>query len=192
MKNLLSKLWYLFDRRDRIQLCLFFILILGGTGLEVLGIGAILPFIALLSKPEYIQENAYLRQVYDWIEPTSLNQFIIWMGAGMMGIYILKNIYLLLVVLLQSHFLNRKIAHIGVRLYQSYLYSPYPFHLKQNSAQSLRNLGIVNSIMMGIVLPLLNITTEMTVTIILLIFLMWVDFNSSLISSFRDSANFNL
>ena len=50
--SVISKIFYLFDSQAKRTLCLFFILILIGSGLELLGIGAVLPIVKLFSLPD--------------------------------------------------------------------------------------------------------------------------------------------
>ena len=180
-EKMITMLWPIFNRKEKWTVAFLFLLIFIAASLEVLGIGALLPFIALLSKPGLVESNVYLNKLYRMVDPGTANEFMIWLGFALIAIYIIKNIYMVLVVYTQSRFLNKKYLTLSARLFRSYLYSPYTFHLQRNTAQLLRNLQIINSIIQGIVWPALLIMTEATVMIIICIFLLTTNFISSII-----------
>lgn len=175
MKDVLSKLWYLFNRSDKYALLLLFVLILFGTVLELLGIGAIIPFITMLAKPEVIEESVYIKFVYDVLKLSSREQFVIVAGVGIVLIYLFKNAYLLFSIYVQTRFLNSRYYKFSSALYKSYLRSPYSFHLQRNSAQLLRNVGLVLSVIQGVLLPLLLVFTEGAVILAVFVFLMLIN-----------------
>ena len=173
MKNTISKIWFLFDRNEKVQLVLIFIAILIGSFIEAIGIGAVVPFIGILVKPEYIYNNVYLNSIYNIFEFNSTQEFIIFMGIVLMAVYILKNFYLFLLTVFQAYFTNSNYQKLATNLFRLYLYSPYIFHLDKNTAQLLRNLGIIQSVINGIVMPILLLASDFTiltfVTVLLLI-----------------------
>ena len=181
MKELLTKIWYLFDKKDKIKIYLLFFLILSGTFTEILGFAAIIPFLLIISKPEVIQQNIYIKTVYDLIAPSSYNQFIAWIILFIIAVFLFKNLYLIFVKYFQFNFTTNIHNKLASRLFRSYLNSPYTFHLQRNSAQLLRNLGIVLSIISGIFLPLIRILTDLLLIIMVVGILMIVDFLSTLI-----------
>lgn len=182
MTSLISKILYLFDTRERVKIVLIFGLMLGGAALEVLGIGVILPIIAMLANPDGIRENAFLAQVYDWIAPTSVNVFIIWACAGMLGVYVLKNGYLFFTAYIQARFMYNKNLILSSRLFRSYLYRPYTFHLQRNTAQLLRNLQLILSVVTGVFFSMIIIVSECTVVIAIFVFLVWHDSVTSVVA----------
>ena len=89
-----EKLASLLNSREKLSVLFLFFLILTGAFLEVLGVGALLPLIMLLSKPDAIQENVYLDKAYVWLDPASTNEFIVFCLAIVLVTYILKNAFL--------------------------------------------------------------------------------------------------
>ena len=181
MRELLSKIWYLFDKKDKIKIYLLFFLIITGTFTEILGFGVIIPFLMVVSKPEVVHENIYIKTVYDIISPNSYNEFIIWIGLFIIVVFVFKNLYLFFVKYFQFSFTTSVHYKLTSRLFRSYLNSPYTFHLQRNSAQMLRNIGIVLSIISGIFLPLIRILTDLLLIIFVVLILMMVDLLSALI-----------
>lgn len=183
MKSVISKIWNLFDAKERIYLLMLYILILGGACLEVVGIGMVLPVVALLSNSSLLHDNIYLHWLYSLINPASRNVFLIWLGVGLIVIYLFKNLYLLAYIIIQSRFMRNKHLQLSSKLFRTYLYKPYTFHLQRNSAQLLRNLTIISSLIQGIVFQLITIVTELTIILAIFLFIMWADPLTSILVS---------
>lgn len=184
MKELLSKLLFLFEKRDKLKSLVLLLLILSGTLFELVGFGSILPFLYVISKPELISENVFLERLYAWIKPTSIQEFLGWLGLLIIFVFFLKNSYLFFIQYSIIKFSTKTHHKLASRLFRSYLYSPYSFHLQRNSAQLLRNIGIVQSIITGILLPLINLITDSLLILSLFVLLFVVDSTSSLIVFF--------
>lgn len=160
MLKILLRLKKIFKKEDIPALLGLFLGIILNSVLEILGIGLILPFIALLGKPGLLETNAILGNVYAFLHCGSFTQFMIFIAAGIIGVFVLKNLLLFFVGLRQSRFILRRQAQLSARLLRAYLLSPYSFHLSRNLAQMQRNLGLVVSVMQGVVLPMFNSITE--------------------------------
>ncbi len=164
INNLISKLFYIFDRREKLQIGLIFLLMLGGAGLETLGVGLIPPFVNLLSNPDLIQKQQFLSWLYGQLGVTSQQGFLLWISIILLGIYIFKNAYLSLITYWQYHFLYIKQVALSNRLLAAYLYSPYTFHLQRNSAELVRNITYeILQFFVGVLVPMLTLVTELMV-----------------------------
>lgn len=164
INSLISKLFYIFDRREKLQIGLIFLLMLGGAGLETLGVGLIPPFVTLLSNPELIQHQQFLGWLYGRLGATSSQGFLLWISIFLLGIYIFKNAYLSLITYWQYHFLYIKQVALSNRLLAAYLHSPYTFHLQRNSAELVRNItSEILQIFIGVLVPMLTLVTELMV-----------------------------
>ena len=181
MISVFEKLASLMGFREKIRVLMLFILVLIGTLLEVLGIGALLPLVTLLSNPEAIQDTAYLNRAYEWVNPSSTNEFIIISLATVLALYVLKNAFLFLVVYVQGRFLYSNYLRLSSHLFRAYLYNSYSFHLKNNSAKLLRNLQAITKVIQGVLFTSLILVTEATVIIGLFALLLWVEPRSALI-----------
>lgn len=175
MKSAIKKLWALFHTRQRWGMFVLILLVIGGTVLEVIGIGAIIPLIALLSQPNAIQENQILQQLQEWLQPDSPQVLLLWTLSGVIIIFLLKNIYLFGVVFYQSRFLYDQIIEIASRLYKSYLQCPYSFHQKHNSAELLRNIQMTEHLIQGVMYPIVVCFSEGLVGLCIFILLAWVN-----------------
>lgn len=170
MFKLFLNLPLILEEHDRRLFVLIFLLMLIGSLLEVVGLGSIIPLIITISNPEIIHSNAILVSIYNRGGFESDKNFILFLATGMFFLIMIKNLYLILNVYIQSKILNGCFLRMASRLFKSYLYKPYNFHLQKNTAQLLRNIEIINAIIMGILFPFITALTEsLIVSVILLL-----------------------
>jgi ATP-binding cassette, subfamily B, bacterial PglK len=168
----LSQLLYLFNKREKIELFGIFLLSLIIAILEMVGVGLILPFIGVITKPGIIHENSTLRSIYDILPVNSEWQFFIWFAFGLVAFIVAKNSIYAAVIYVQQNYLIGKRVYFTTLLYQDYLNRPYSFHLNNNSAMLLRNINQVDGIFSGILQPFFLIMTE-ALTIVCIICLLF-------------------
>ncbi|MCT7974874.1 ABC transporter ATP-binding protein [Laspinema olomoucense] len=182
--KLLKQLLYLLTTRERWQIAGLFLLILIGAGFETLGVGLVLPFISLLESPQKVEEAGLLRGVYQAVGQPEVRQFLIWAVLGLIGIYLIKNVYLTGLTYLQCRFIYDKQVELGSRLFRAYLYSPYTFHLQRNSADLIRNITSETALFFNNVLaPGLLALTEATILGGIALFLVIVEPMTSLVAA---------
>ena len=181
MKTALFKLFYLFDTRSKIIIGCLLVMILFGTALELLGIGAVLPIVTLLSSSEPLQGSPFLKNLFDLLQPESQAHFVTLVLVGVVFLYVAKNIYLFILMYLQVRFSFSKHYQIKSRLFRSYMHSPYWFHLKHNSAELLRNLNLVGNVISMVLAPVMVCVTEVMMILAIFGLLVWVDPASAIV-----------
>lgn len=168
---MLAELRYIFDRKQKISLVILLFVIGIGTMLELLGVTAIMPFISVVMDPETIYKKWYLNWVYQQFAFGSEVNFMIFLAAALILIYVLKNVYLCLMYNLQYHFTFSNQRKLAYRMLECYMKQPYSFHLSHNSADLIRNVSTDTNMMFLGVLAILQLITEAMVCIVLGIFL---------------------
>ncbi|WP_201320473.1 ABC transporter ATP-binding protein [Pseudanabaena sp. lw0831] len=176
MGESVKKLLYLFSDREKIQIGIIFLLMLVGASLETLGVGLIPPFVALLGNSEIIQKQQILHWLYSVLRANSSQAFLLWISVIILVIYLLKNAYLAGLTYLQYYFLYKKQISLSNRLLQSYLYSPYTFHLQRNSAELVRNItSEIPQIFANVLVPALTLAAEIMVMSCITLLLVMVE-----------------
>ena len=175
MIRVLSKFLYFFNRREKLQILVLFVLILFGVLLETSVVGLVYPFISILKTPEIIYEHKVLVWVYSVIGIKSIKGFLILMAIGLIAVYLFKNIYLVLLAYIQSRFIFNKQRTFSHRFFTSYLYQPYTFYLQKNTAELLNKVNsIVPSLFNGFLIHALTFIVEIITTISILVLLILV------------------
>lgn len=178
--KLIYKVWYIFDRKQKIRLLELVILLLIGTALETVGVTAIVPFISAIMYPDKILENEYASMIFDLLGLESATHFIIFLAFTLIIIYIIKNLFLCFMYSAQYSFVTNNQRRMGRKLLLAYMQEPYMFHLQHNSAELLHNINadvdlffstvqycitLVTDIMICFALVMVSLFTDPTITL---------------------------
>lgn len=174
--NLIRNMFGLLDRREQTQAFFLFVLFLLMSVSEVVGIASILPFMSVLTNPDSITQNEWLKRAYDFFGFSSPNRFLFFIGMGVLAVLVITNIIKAgtrwaTLYLSQSWGLS-----LSTRLFQIYLGQPYRFFLDRNSSDISKNvLAEVQTIANNVITATLDLLTRLLVSIVILIFLMVMD-----------------
>lgn len=144
--------------------------------LEVVSIGAIVPFMGLLTQPEIVEQNRWLNLAYTSLGFTEPQRFLIFAGACLLGIFLFKNAFATFAVWLQLKFSWGVFYSLSTRLVTKYLNMPYTFFLTQNTSELEKNLVMeVGNTIMGMVQPAINLVTHGIIALAILGLLFYSD-----------------
>lgn len=170
--SLFSKLGYIFDKRDKWKLLLLTGAIVIGSFLELLAVMVFVPFIDILQNPGTIQSRWYLKAIYDLFGFHSSKNFIVLISVGIIGVYVVKNVYLILEKDYIFRFSYNTQMKLSTRLLAAYMKEPYTFHLNHNIAILQRSLHEDTSRFMQVILYALELLAELAVSAVLVIYLL--------------------
>lgn len=133
---------------------------------ETLGIGLIVPFVSIVTNAELIQENGILSYIYQLLNFSNTTEFIVFSALFLLGVFIVKNLYLLVFNYVQYHIILNQQVKLSRRLFKDYLTKPYTFHLQRNTSELLRNVNDeVPRVFQGIIVSAFQLFTEILVII---------------------------
>lgn len=175
----LKKIFDFLEPNERKKAYLLLILILFTALLDMLGVASILPFITILSNPELIETNKFLNFFYH----TSSTLGVVNTNQFLFGLGILVFLLLILSLILRgfTHYALVNFAllqeyKISSRLVEGYLRQPYEWFLRQNSADLGKGiLSEVNLIIYQTILPILNLISQITLSLAILVLIFVVD-----------------
>jgi len=135
----LKKMFYLLPKGDPIKMgvLLFFMLI--AAAMEVVGIGMIPAFVAIVAEPSKVMQIDWLKPVLTTLHITSGHDLLLWGSGALLGIYIIKSIYMISFNYFEAHFIYRRQYTLCHRLMCAYMQAPFVFHLQRNTAELIRN-----------------------------------------------------
>jgi ATP-binding cassette, subfamily B, bacterial PglK len=153
-----------------------FILIFGicSAFFEIAGLISILPFIAILTNPEIIQDNHILNLIFEYSKLVGINNeknFLILIGLGMFLLFTFSLCLKAFLTYILSRFSSFCQFNISKRVISGYLKKPYTWFLDRNSTELGKNiLSEVSTVITTGLAPFLNLV----IYIILLIFILSV------------------
>ncbi|OGO28984.1 MAG: ATPase [Chloroflexi bacterium RBG_16_52_11] len=138
--NTFNKLTYLLHPSQRRAAVLLLVLMLIGMLLEIVGIGLVIPALALIMDANLAVRFPVLEPALVALGHPAHAQLI---GGGMLAlvfVFSIKTAFLVFLAWKQSEFVFGLQESLSQRLFSGYLRQPYTFHLRRNSAQLIRNV----------------------------------------------------
>jgi ATP-binding cassette, subfamily B, bacterial PglK len=161
---------------NKTDLLLIVVLFITISLLDAVGIGLIGPFIGLAVKPETIQNNAWLSDLYGYLGLNSINQFIALLGVVVIIVFYVKSFLYYNIQSYVFKFCYTQQVWLRLRMLRTYLSLPYTFYLKTNSAHVIQNIGAESAnFTYSIAVPLLNSIANAFVLVVLLLLMAKTD-----------------
>lgn len=117
-----------------------FIMSLIGALFESLGVSVILPLIEAITDPDELLENTYIKLAYDALGLTTSGQLIILVIVGVIVVYVIKNLYLVVLAYIRAAYSSSTQVSLGKRLMSAYMKRDYQFFLRNQSHYLYRGL----------------------------------------------------
>jgi len=174
MKKYLQEILYLLGE-DKKKLPLLVLLFLSASLLEILGIGIIGPYIALVFDPQALNGN--LGMVVNMLGlPKEKEQLLIYAGIILVVIFFLKAISVIFVNYKIIYFSQEQNTRLRSYLMHSYQSLPYTDYLQRNSSEYVNSIhSLVGGFSGNVLLPLLRLISDGIVAIAILLLLAWSD-----------------
>jgi ABC-type multidrug transport system fused ATPase/permease subunit len=174
--TLFRQLWDILSHREKIEGSILLCYMALGALLEAVSISLLVPFIAILSQPELILEVPAARTIFSFFKIHEPQQMLLAIGVGLVGIFIIKSSFLVLLHRWQSRYIFAVHARLGGELLTAYLNAPYTFHLQRNSAELIKaTTESVQRFTAGFLLGLLTVLGEILVVLAVTAVLMIVE-----------------
>ena len=175
-KSLFAKLKMIFPKKERRYFVLLFFLILIGTAFDFMGVSLILPLVNLLISPDQLVNKGWYRLLTRFLPIQDPNTMLLVLVLLIMAVYIIKNLYAIYMSVVQGIFLARNKINTSAKLLDCFMRKPYTFHLQHNSAEVLRAINNDVSSAYEIVSSIMSLITSGLISILLIVYLILVDF----------------
>lgn len=175
-KSLFTKLKMIFPKKERRYFITLFFLILIGTAFDFLGVSLILPLVNLLIAPEQLTDKGWYRLLTKLLPIQDSNTMLLVLVLLIIAIYVVKNLYAIYMSVVQGVFLARNRVNTSAKLLDCFMRKPYTFHLQHNSAEVIRAINSDVSSAYDIVSSIMSLITNILITLLLIGYLVLVDF----------------
>lgn len=144
LKIMIRHLLALLDRKQISEMIGMMFIILFGSGFELLGVSAMLPFIQSLLAPKELMNKPYIASFVRLFHLTDPDKVVVLVGVGIVIIYLIKNIYLSFSAYMQVSYSNKTKKQLSVQMLKMYMNRPYSFFVENGSGVIIR--GVSNDI----------------------------------------------
>lgn len=170
----LKLLWPHVSPQRRKHLVGLLCLMLIGAGAELVSLGAIVPFIAVLSNPEKALEIEGIRLLLD-LTHSDQAQLGIVVSVAFAIIVGLATVVRLVLLWATNKVVFGIGYDIGVGVFSKTLHRPYSWHVSRNSSEVLGGLTKAQIVVQGYLLPLLNAVVAVVLATGMIAMLVYVD-----------------
>lgn len=178
---MIKKVTYILDRTQKIKLILLLIIIFIGALVELLGVSSIMPLINVAMDSSVIEKTWYLSAIKEIFGFTETKQIVIFLSLFLMAIYVIKNLYITMQYNLQYRFIFNNQRRLAVKMMNTYIHQNYLFHVSRNVAELQRNVTEDVNGFYTVVLNILQLIAEVSVCVVLVIFLMSTDIMTTIV-----------
>ena len=173
--SLLERLWHHISLHRRRQLGLLLVLMLLTSFAEILSIGAVLPFLGVLTDPEHIFELPAAQPVFQALKLTEPKQLLLPLTIAF-GVAALIAGAMRLVLLWASTRLSYATgADLSISIYRRTLYQPYAVHCARNSSEVINGISSKTNEVISIITMFLTLISSAAMLVTILIALLSVD-----------------
>lgn len=158
MLSSLKQLWQILSPLDKRKVIYVFILVMGMAFIESAGVISIMPFLAVLSNPDVVESNSYLKQLYDFTGAANKQNFILYLGFLSLFVVICSTAFKIVTQYAVNRFASLQRHYFSTRLLKTYLQQNYEFFIQRNSATLAKNiLSEVDQLIWTMILPALTL-----------------------------------
>jgi ABC-type multidrug transport system fused ATPase/permease subunit len=180
--GILRSLYHWMSPRRRRHLQLALLLMIVGAVAELMTIGAILPFLALISNPASAERMPAVR---------SALALLGWSGGNLLlpatillaVIATVSAVVRLALTWVSQKFIFRLGHEIGTAIYSKMLRRPYSVHVKTNSSETLAAIEKVQTAIFGILLPVIQGFVAAFIAIFIIAILLLIDTFTAVIAA---------
>lgn len=173
--DIIKKMRYILDRRQKIQICLLGVLLLVSGLLETVSVSGVLPIVWVIMDPVKSQENKWVRLAMDILGIDSIEKFIVPLLAAMIVLYAVKNMILLFVVNVQSQFIAFNRNKLISQVLREFLNRPYEFYLDADIPTVFRLTDSDIPNVFNILMSMISLVSEVIVFTLLCVVMILTD-----------------
>lgn len=169
--NYLKKMFSMFTVKQRLGLVGMAVVILVGAGLELVALYTFNNFIEAIMAPDTLMVTEPMATLCSVMGITMYNQVIILCSAFIIAAYLIKTFYIIFQNNLTYNFIYFGHKELSCKVMNCYLGQEYSFHVKNNSADLIRNVYNDTNMFYVAVLNIVQLISEVVTVIAIGIYL---------------------
>ncbi len=174
--QLLSRLWHHISPRRRGQFGLLLVLMILASFAEILSIGAVLPFLGVLTAPIRVFEHPVAQPVIQILELTEPKQLLLPLTITFGLAALMAGAMRLLLLWASTRLSFSTGADLSIGIYRRTLYQPYEIHVARNSSEVINGISTkASGVIYSIIVPVLTLISASVMLSAILIALLSVD-----------------
>jgi len=176
LSHLLKKILQHITLKRRKQIGLLFVLMLITSVADVISIGAVIPFLAVLSNPEAVFQNELVGPLLNQVGVAEPSELLFPVTAAFAVSAVIAGGMRIVLVWVQARLSQAIGADFSYQIYQRTLYQPYSVHISRNSSEIIAGIASkANSVVGQAIQPVLVISNSFLMLITVTAALVMID-----------------
>ncbi|MDA9661129.1 ABC transporter ATP-binding protein/permease [Gammaproteobacteria bacterium] len=176
LANLLRRLGSHLSRRRYRQFLVLMGMIFVSAFAEVVSLGAVLPFIGILTAPDLVFNHPLVSDAVLALGITSADQLVLPLTVAFVLAALIAGAIRILVLWASTRIAYASGADLGIESYRRTLYQPYKMHVSRNSSSVISGItNKINNVVAFVLLPLLTLVSATVLLVAIIIVLIVID-----------------
>jgi len=176
IRILLGRLWHHLGLRRQRQFLILIALTLAVTFVEVVSLGAMLPFLSILIVPEKVFSFPFVAHIAPAWGIYSAEQLVLPLTVGFVVIALVAGSLRLLLLWATTKFTFTSGSDLSIEVYRRTLYQPYHVHIARNSSEVVSGIiNNVNGVVFWVIQPVLTLISSVVLMAAITVTLIFID-----------------
>jgi ATP-binding cassette subfamily B protein len=150
---------------------------------EIVSLGAVLPFLAMLTAPERVLYHPAFVSIAKLLRISTAEQLVVPLTLFFVSSALFAGGIRILLIWYSTRLTSASGSELSTDVYRRILYQPYQTHLALNSSEIINNITLkVNGVVFGVILPFLTLLNSILLLISILIALFSINVLLSFVS----------
>jgi len=151
----ISRLFSYIGKKRKIQFSLLLLLTVLSSFAEVVSLGAVVPFIGILTEPERVYQQAGFQWVIEALQISSPAELVLPLTMAFAIAAVIAGCLRLFLLWVGIRLGNATGADLGIKIFQKTLYQPYEVHISRHSSEVIsvitQKVGTATSVLISMV-----------------------------------------
>jgi ATP-binding cassette, subfamily B, bacterial PglK len=176
ISTLLFRLWHHLSKRRQFQFWLLLGLMIASAFVEMISLGAVLPFLGILIVPDKVFSHPI---VHGWAPNfgiSSADELVLPLTVAFGAAALVAGAFRILLLWISTRMAFAMGADLSIEVYRRTLFQPYWVHVARNSSQIISSItNKVNGVVFEVLLPLLLLISSLVLSVAIMVALFVID-----------------
>ena len=175
MLGILKNLWSHISHQRRRQFGLLVVLAILSSFAEIISLGAVLPFIGVLTQPDKILAYPFVAEIAQFLGVNNGSELVVPLSLGFALAALVAGFMRLLLVWGTLNLGNTTGADLSIEVYRRTLFQPYMVHIQRSSSEVISGITQKVGTATSVLISLVTVITSSLLFLSILVTLMLVD-----------------
>ena len=178
---MIKSIWRHLSKRRKKQFSVLLILMIVASVSEVISVGAVLPFLGILTSPDQVYQHELMQPLIQFLEISEPDQLILPLTIIFIIAALFAGVIRLTLLYVTTRLSFSTGADISIKVYRNTLYQDYSVHLERNSSEVINGIiGKTSTVINLIINPILILISSIFILLGIMSALFFIDITIAL------------